>query len=63
MIEVDGFRQLSDPDLGYMLQDPGGQWYKVPVNNRVPEIRLDDLANIPPPQLCTSSAPRRRQRK
>eukprot|EP00959_Pyramimonas_sp_CCMP1952_P184283 3853550-Pyramimonas_sp.AAC.1 len=25
LIDVDGFRQLWDPELGYMLQDPGGQ--------------------------------------
>eukprot|EP00959_Pyramimonas_sp_CCMP1952_P315166 6596659-Pyramimonas_sp.AAC.1 len=28
LIEVDGFRQLWGPELGYLLQDPGGQWYK-----------------------------------
>eukprot|EP00959_Pyramimonas_sp_CCMP1952_P114585 2395539-Pyramimonas_sp.AAC.1 len=54
---------FGNPERGYLLQDPGGQWYKIPVNNRGPELRLDDLTLIPPPRSCTSSAPRRRQRK
>ena len=51
LVEANGFRQLWDPQLGYLLQDPHGQWYRVPVNNCIPEINIDDLEQIQPPDL------------
>ena len=61
MIEIDGFRQVWDKKLGYLLQDPDGQWYKVPVNNRIPEIDLDELEQIPPPTLFDPCEPPRKR--
>ena len=57
LVEVDGFRQLWDPTMGYLLQDPRGQWYRVPVYNRIPEISFDDLERILPPSIISQPPP------
>eukprot|EP00959_Pyramimonas_sp_CCMP1952_P101121 2115443-Pyramimonas_sp.AAC.1 len=55
LVQEDCFRQLWDPILGYLLQDPRGQWYRVHVNSRIPELDTHNLQNIPPPDLHRST--------
>ena len=57
LVEVDGFRQHWGPLLGYLLQDPSGQWYRVPVRNRIPILDVDelepvDVVYLPDPQYA-----------
>merc|ERR1712113_663688 len=51
LVQKDGFRQIWDQELGYLLQDPQGQWYRVPVRGNIPELDFNDLEKIPPPAL------------
>ena len=46
LVEYDGFRQVRDPQLGYLLQDPRSQWYRVAVCNRIPELDFHELIRI-----------------
>ena len=57
LVQEDGFRQVWDPQLGYLLQDPQGQWYRVNVINCIPELDFDNLERIRPPLLFSTAHP------